>query len=379
MRLIFPSLFLWIYVCISFPRLLRAPWPVKALFRLAFLAAAMKYPLYEFLGASFFAPVLPRAALMLMEALYAALILLFFLLLIHDLASLFLALLRRFGLISRGLPFSGRARAAFLLMAALCLGGWSVRQSVTVPDVRTVEITLPRLPRELDGFTLVQLSDIHIRILLDREWLQAVVERVNALSPDLIVLTGDYVDGTVRQLGPSLTPLGELRARFGKYGVTGNHERYYGWKEWSDFLEGQGICMLNNECVRTGDKGLLAIMGVPDTAPGASVKKKERAARVFEGAEGAVRILLKHRPGGAWKNDVDLQLSGHTHGGSFFFLRPLLARFNGGFVGGLYAKGDKRLYVSPGTGIWGGFSCRLGVPSEITRILLRAPGMKDRR
>lgn len=375
MRLLFPSLFLWIYVSISFLRLLPASWPVKGLFCLAFLAAAMKYPLYEYLGGSFFAPVLPRGVLLVMEALYAALIILFFLLLLHDLASLLGALLRRFGLSFFRLPLPAGGRALALLLAALCLGGWSVRQSVVVPGVHTVEIALPCLPQELDGFSLVQLSDIHIRILLDRDWLQSVVERVNALSPDLIVLTGDYIDGTVQQLGPSLTPLHSLKARFGVYGVTGNHELYYGWKEWSRFLEEQGIRMLESEYVYVGGARSLALAGVPDLAFGRS-GKAEGLANLFEGAEESVRILLKHRPEGAWKNGADLQLSGHTHGGSFFFLKPLLAWFNDGFVSGLYAQGDKRLYVSPGTGIWGGFSCRLGAPSEITRILLRAPGVK---
>lgn len=372
MRLLLPSLFLWLYVSFSLLRLLPVSWFSRGLLSLGLLAAAMKYPLYEYLGGSFFAPVLPRTVLLVMEALYAALIILFFLLLCHDLLTLLCALVRRFCLPACRLPLTETSRAAVLLLAALVCGGWSVRQSVTVPDVRTVEITLPRLPRALDGFTIVQLSDIHIRILLNRDWLESVVERANELSPDLIALTGDYIDGSVRQLGHSLEPLRDLKARFGTWGVTGNHELYYGWQEWTEFLEKQGVRMLENEYAALKVNGeTLVLAGVPDLAFGRSGETWDAGA-AFRGAPDAVRILLCHRPAGAWGHGADLQLSGHTHGGSFFFLKPLLAYFNGGFVRGLYAKDGMRLYVSPGTGIWGGFSCRLGVPSEITRIVLRA-------
>ena len=377
MRLFLPSLIIWLYVSFSFLRLLPWSWPSKALVSLALLMASMKYLLYERLGGSFFAPVLPRTTLVIMEAAYTAVVILFVLLLLHDLFSLLCLLARRFGISSCRLPFSRGSRATFLLLAALLLGIWSTWESIKVPRVHTVEIDIPRLPKTLDGFTLVQLSDIHIRIMLGKDWLQSVVDRTNALSPDLIVLTGDYIDGSVRRLSPSMEPLGQLRARYGIYGVTGNHEFYYGWEAWTKFLEEHGVHMLDNShTVINAEGGSLVLAGVPDFMSERFGGTKANTAKAFKDSPDAVRILLQHRPQGAWKNGADLQLSGHTHGGALFFLKPLLAHFNEGFVCGLYRKDNMRLYVSPGTGIWSGFSCRLGVPSEITRIILRSPEQK---
>ena len=375
MRLFLPSLIIWLYASFSLFRLLPCSWPSKILVSLALLTASIKYLLYERLGGSFFAPVLPRTALIIMEAAYAAVIILCVLLLLHDLLSLLCLLVRRFSRSSCHLPLSKGSRAAFLLLAALILGIWSTWESIKVPRIHTVEIDIPRLPPALDGFTVVQLSDIHIRIMLGKDWLQSVVDRTNAVSPDLIVLTGDYIDGSVRKLGPAMEPLGKLKAHYGVYGVTGNHEFYYGWEAWTKFLEDHGVHMLENShaVIDTSD-GSLVIAGVPDFMSERFGGTKADTARAFKDSPDAVRILLQHRPQGAWKNGADLQLSGHTHGGALFFLKPLLAHFNEGFVCGLYRKDDMRLYVSPGTGIWSGFSCRLGVPSEITRIILRSSG-----
>lgn len=380
MRLLFPSLFLCVYVFAS----LVAPLPcrlwIKAAAGLFLLAVSMKYIVYEAAGGSFFAPSLPRFLQIGQEAMYGALVVLFVLLLLKDAVLLALWIARKLG-VMWSLPFSPANAGLALALVAFCVGIWGTWQSVRSPDAHTVEIPLANLPPELDGFSIVQLSDIHIGPLLKGDWLRSVVEKTNALSPDVVVLTGDFNDGQPEELAGDIAPLGDLQARYGVYGVTGNHEYYFGADKWVALLKGLRVDMLENEhrVLRVNGKELV-IVGLPDATarrydlPGPDLHKALAGAPETAAAP---RVLLAHQPREAGKHAdaVDLQLSGHTHGGLMFFMSRLLAAFNEGFVRGLYGVGDMKLYVSPGTGLWGGFSCRVGVPSEITRVVLRSgPG-----
>ena len=372
MRLFLPSLGLCLYVILS----LVLPLPCRPLGKVAaglvVLAACLKYQAYEVLGGSFFAPHLPRPLILTMEALYGAVIVLCFLLLLKDGLALLLWLGRLAGG-SWGLPFSPAARSAGLAALALLLGAWGTWQSVKVPDVRTVEIAVPGLPAQLDGFSLVQLSDIHIGPLLRGDWLRGVVEKTNALHPDVVALTGDMVDDLPAAIGRDMDPLGELRAAHGVFGVTGNHEYYFQWEQWRPVFARLGVDMLHNEHRVLSVRGSeLVIAGVPDIQESRFGGEGPDPRKALAGAPDAVRILLDHRPGGSVGGSLaHVQLSGHTHGGTMVFLRPLIASFNGGQTSGLYDENGLKLYVSPGTGIWDGFSCRVGVPAEITRIVLR--------
>lgn len=373
MRLALPSLIVCVYVVASLIMFVPSSLPVKIATGLAFLIICFKYPVYVKVGGSFIAPDLPRPLLFSMEYLYAAMVILFFLLVIKDGVELTLWLSRRLGS-SWHLPFTPAARSAGLVLLALVLGAYGTWQSLRVPDVRTVEITLSKLPRNLDGFTIVQLSDIHIGPFLKEKWLRGVVQKTNALSPDLVVLTGDMIDGSPDELKDDIAPLAELRARHGVYGVTGNHEYYFNAEQWIPVFEKLGVAMLHNEHRVLSVKGEdLVIAGLPDHAekhfggPGPDIRK------ALQGAPEAVRVLLAHQPNGVSGNaTADIQLSGHTHGGLLLPMKFLMAAFNGGYVEGLYDVKGLKLYVSPGTGLWSGFSCRVGVPSEITRIVLRA-------
>ena len=202
------------------------------------------------------------------------------------------------------------------------MGLFGTWQSMRVPHVRTVEIALSKLPALLDGFSIVQLSDLHIEMLLTRDWLQRVVEKTNALSPDIVALTGDMIDGFPEPLKCDMAPLGGLRARYGVYGVTGNHEYYFEAEKWLPVFESLGISMLHNEHKTLSVPGGadLVIAGIPDPTenrfggPGPNLQK------ALKGAPNAVRVLLAHRTGRISGNiPVDLQLSGHTHGGLLFF------------------------------------------------------------
>lgn len=375
MRLALPSLLILVYILVS----LVGPMPGRPATRIAtgilLLAISLKYLIYEQIGGSFIAPDLPGPLLLLMELMYAAMVILFFLLLLKDGLALLLWLSRCLGA-SWQFPFSSVVRSVGIVSASLLLAVFGIWQSVRVPNVRTVEISLPRIPAALDNFSIVQITDIHIGPFLKGDWLRRVVGKTNALHPDVVTLTGDLVDGDPDVLKDDIAPLGELRARYGVFGVTGNHEYYFRVNNWLPVFEQLGIRMLHNqhETLSIDGGANLVIAGIPDRTearfggPGPDVQN------TLEGAPDVFRVLLAHRPDDASGiHGADIQLSGHTHGGLLFFLKWLLASFNGGLVQGLYDVEGRKVYVSPGTGLWAGFSCRLGVPSEITRIVLRAP------
>lgn len=318
---------------------------------------------------------------------------------------------------------SGYGRPRILLHSAiaavaLVAGFGGTISQFSVPDVVEHEIAIKNLPEELEGFTIVQLTDLHLGPILKRDFLAGVVARTNELKPDLVVITGDLVDGSVSVLKDEFLPLNDLKASYGVLAVTGNHEYYSGVNSWLETWEAQGITFLDNQHVRLL-KVPLAIAGVPDPrmglspVSGADVNKALKTVRPYPFTEAAyrhwtdsvaavgaaagsaalnvssyvtdalsdvsandavVKILLAHEPTIMAQNpDVDLVLTGHTHGGTMFFLQPLIARFNLGYVSGLYQVNERtKLYVSNGTGIWSGFSCRVLVPAEITRFTLRA-------
>lgn len=379
MRLALPSLIMVLYVTIRL--IVPLPWrfSVRMLLAAAVLAAGAKFQWYEWLGGAFFAPALPRPALLVLEGLYAALVLLFLLTLLRDIALLAARAFRRPGPDGRR-AVSIPAQSAGLALLAVILAAVGVWQAVRVPTPRTVEVRLPHLPRALDGFSLAHVSDIHIGPVQKRDWLKAVVERVNALKPDAIALTGDFIDGLPGDLRDELTPLADLRAPRGVYGVTGNHEYYYDAPGWISVFEEMGVDMLENEhrVLSVGGEPLV-IAGVPDSSAIHFGMPGPDPAAAFAGAPDGARVLLSHQPRGAAAHarkasageGADLQLSGHTHGGLMLGLRALIAAFNDGFSGGLYDVEGMKLYVHPGTGLWSGFSCRVGVPSEITLLVLR--------
>ncbi len=378
MRLAIPSLVLFIYLVASLIAFVPCRPLVKTLVTIALFAVSLKYLIYERIGGSFIAPELPRLLLLAMEVLYSSAIILAFLLVVKDGLALLLWLSRWLGS-SWDLPFSPEIRSFCLVFAALVLGIYGTWQAIRVPDVRTVEITLPKFPVSLDGFSIVQLSDIHIGPFLKGAWLREVVARTNALSPDLVAVTGDMIDGSPDELKDDVAPLADLQARYGVYGITGNHEYYFRVERWLPVFAKLGITMLQNEhrilSVAGGDR--LVIAGVPDQAGLHYGGAGPDINTALIAAPDTVRILMAHRPNGivgiAGRSKADLQLSGHTHGGHLFFLKWLISTFNGGLVGGLYEVDGMKLYVSPGTGIWSGFSCRLGVSAEITHIILRSP------
>ena len=320
-------------------------------------------------------PEVPGQVLVVLGWAFASLILLALLLLIRDLLGIVVWALR--GRTGRVLLGGSRLGIALGLIST-GLSAVGVWQAIRVPDVKTMEIVLPRLPAELDGLRIVQLTDLHASRLLQAPWLQAVVNKTNALKPDLILITGDLVDGSPRARVDDVQPLKDLRARYGVFAIPGNHEYYVDYVHWLPAFEHLGLHMLLNEHVLITHNGRdLVLAGVTDKAAQPFKLPEPDIIKALKGAPaGDPVILLSHRPGGALVNagqGVDLQLSGHTHGGQILGPHLIAKWANEGFVSGLYAVAGMQLYVSNGTGLWNGFPVRLGRPSEITEIVLRAP------
>ena len=245
------------------------------------------------------------------------------------------------------------------------------------PPVVDVPIHLARLPRALDGFTIVQLTDIHVGATIDRDWVASLVSRSNALAPDLIALTGDLVDGSVAELRDDIAPLGALRARHGVYFVTGNHEYYAGADAWIAHLRELGIRVLRNERVAIArDGAAFDLAGIDDfsAAQHARGHGPDLAAALAGRDPARAVVLLAHQPRqvhDAAAHGVDLQLSGHTHGGQVWPWHYLASAQQGGLLAGRHRVASTELYISRGAGYWGP-PVRFAAPSELTRVILRA-------
>jgi predicted MPP superfamily phosphohydrolase len=272
-----------------------------------------------------------------------------------------------------------RLLAGAVSTAVLGLGGWSLREGLRSVAVQRVVVSLPKLPPALSGYTIVQLTDVHVGPTIGRAFVEEIVRKANAASPDLIVITGDLVDGSVAQLGALTEPLRGLRAPDGVFFVTGNHEYYSGADEWVAELERLGIRVLRNARVglRDADGGGLDLAGVDDwTAASILPHHGHDLPKALAGRDEArALVLLAHQPKSvveAAERGVDLVLSGHTHGGQLFPFNYLV-KLQQPFVAGLHRHEGTHIYVSRGTGYWGP-PMRLGAPAEITRIELESEG-----
>lgn len=243
-----------------------------------------------------------------------------------------------------------------------------------VARVVDVEVSLAGLPEALEGFTIAQISDLHVGPTIKRPFVERVVERVNRLEADLVAITGDLVDGTVRDLAHHTEPLARLESRHGTYVVTGNHEYYSGAHAWIRELRRLGACVLINEHVLLDHDGAtVAIAGVTDWSAHHfdPAHRSDPQAAAHGAPEHATKVLLAHQPRSARfavSAGYHLQLSGHTHGGQFWPWN-FFVRLQQPFTAGLKRVGEMWIYISRGTGYWGP-PMRFGIPSEITRIRL---------
>jgi uncharacterized protein len=270
------------------------------------------------------------------------------------------------------------ARLSASVVAALSggLGLFAFRAANGHIAVRRVDISLRRLPRAHDGLRLVQISDVHVGPTIGRSFVADVVRSINALAPDIVVITGDLVDGSVDELRDGVEPLADIRARYGVYFVTGNHEYYSGAEAWMAELPRLGVRVLRNERVTIGEGAdAFDLAGVDDhSAEGhGGLPSRDALQKALGGRDEARElVLLAHQPRqftDAAGMGVGLQLSGHTHGGQIWPF-GLLVWLSQPFVAGLHRRGDAQIYVSRGTGYWGP-PMRLGAPAEVTQLVLR--------
>lgn len=254
------------------------------------------------------------------------------------------------------------------------LGFLNARRTAAVVKV---EVPIKGLPPALQGFTVAQLSDIHVGPTIKRPYLRRIVDKVNALDADVVAITGDLVDGKVGELAAHVAPLADLKSRHGTFFVTGNHEYYSGAHAWVDELRRLGLTVLLNQHVvirRPGETSKpLVLAGVTDYSAGHfdPAHRSDPEAALQGAPLDAVRVLLAHQPrsaAAAAKAGFDLQLSGHTHGGQFYPWN-LFVRFQQPFTAGLHKLQNLWVYTSRGTGYWGPPK-RFGAPSEITFLKL---------
>jgi len=273
---------------------------------------------------------------------------------------------RRFLVHSTNLAIIGMA------VAASGYGFYEARRRATI---ERVDVPISRLPETFNGFRIVQFTDLHVGPTIKREFVEGIVEQVAALNADLIAFTGDLVDGSVAWLQDDVAPLQNLAAPHGKFFVTGNHDYYSGVEPWVKEAGRLGFdVLLNEHRVIQRDKGRIVLAGVTDYSGGDFFQshRSDPPAALRDSPDGLVRILLAHQPRSiihAVKAGVDLQISGHTHGGQFFPWNHL-ATLNQPYIKGLHRHESAWIYVNRGTGYWGP-PLRLGIPPEITVLTLR--------
>jgi predicted MPP superfamily phosphohydrolase len=261
--------------------------------------------------------------------------------------------------------FLARALAAGVGGVVAGLAAIGVRSALGSVQIKEMEIALRGLPRELAGFRLVQISDVHVGPLLRKDWVAHVVNQIRGLSPDLVAITGDLVDGSVHELREHVAPLSSLKPPHGVFFVTGNHEYYSGVEEWYAHLPTLGVRPLRNQRVEVAPG--LDLAGIEDPTGSPDLEA------ALEGRDPArALVLLAHQPRQfleAAKREVPLTLSGHTHGGQIWPFSWVVALVQP-YLAGLHRRGSSQLYVSRGTGFWGP-PMRVFAPAEITLIKLQ--------
>lgn len=355
---------LWRIIC---PLPLKWWW--KVLLCVPLGLGAFRYPLlYAVYGGHFFRPDCPMWVELVCSWLFISLIVLLGLLVAMEITLLPLRLLQR------RWPCFKKLRHTLLVLcapAALGTAAWGMYQAFALPEVQEVTIHLPQLKQPV---RLAMLTDLHADRFKQADFFREVVTRTNALQADLVVITGDFEDGHLYALAPALAPLRHLESRWGVYAVDGNHDYFSGHAAWQRYLGKIGIRFLNNENVSPGP-GYIVLAGVTDPAAVRDNCPPPDIAQALAGkpSDGTPIVLLAHQPRlakQAARHGVQLQLSGHTHGGQAPGFRQIVAAFNDGLVQGLNRRGKLQVYISNGTSLWSGFPFRLFTPAEITLIHL---------
>lgn len=264
--------------------------------------------------------------------------------------------------------FVARTVAIGAAGAAVAVVGNGAYGVLRGPSLKRVTVPLAKLPRRAHGYRIAVVSDIHLGPILGRAHTQRIVDTINSAQPDLIAIVGDLVDGSVAELGPAAVPLAGLRAKDGAYFVTGNHEYFSGAQPWVEFVRSLGVRPLENDRI---ELPWFDLAGVNDIAGVAEGQGPDFVRALGDRDRARTAVLLSHQPvtiHDAVRHGVDLQLSGHTHGGQLW-PGNYLAELANPTLAGLEQYGDTQLYVTRGAGAWGP-PVRVGAPSDITLLTL---------
>lgn len=271
-----------------------------------------------------------------------------------------------------GLTINSAAFVPIAAFAVTAIGMWNARRTAAVVQV---DVPIAGLPEALHGFTIAQITDIHVGPTIKGPYVDNIVDAVNRLNADMVAVTGDLVDGSVKELARHVAPLARLSSRHGTFFVTGNHEYYSGANAWIAELRRLGLnVLLNEHRVLQHDSAALVIAGVTDVTAhhfDPAHRSNPQGAIADAPAHARIRVLLAHQPRSAQdavSAGFHLQLSGHTHGGQFWPWN-FFVRFQQPFTAGLHRVQSLWIYVSRGTGYWGPPK-RFGAPSEITHLRL---------
>lgn len=366
-------------VIVGFILPLRLSWRSKAIMCVIALLAVSKSYIYHIVGGNTYDPEIPYNLSFVFDIARTTMLFLMLLVLVRFVLNCLYRIVKLSWSVSL-LPTFSLFHAQLMLLVSFACACYGTSCAYGMPEIKPYEFTIERLDPRLDGMRLVVMSDIHVSSPTDVNLIYKMVHKVNSLEPDLILLPGDLMDGSVEQRRPITNLLFELKAKYGTFISSGNHEYYSGYQEWRDYFEQGGFISLDNKVVELLDnqgKPLMNLGGITDP----------RAARFnlpMPDPQGVIKaldpqapsIILSHRPqyapDFAASKQVDLVVSGHTHGGLVVGLDRLVANANGGFVSGLYQLGDTKLVVCNGTMLWMGMPLRLGVPSQILQITLRS-------
>lgn len=362
-------LFFVLYVYVSLISKTHLHVVIKGLL-LVLIAIASQYPGF---CRSFFVGYddrVPHLGIILYSWLFSTQLLLIIFTLAKDVIAWLYRLLRK-----KTLPHP-TTTAVCLVSITMFLAAFGSYSALSQPPLYKLDVPVKNLPASLDGFTIVQLSDIHASPLLDKERLIRVVDQTNQLKPDLIVLTGDIVDGKTETRLQDVLPLKNLQAPYGVFAVEGNHEHYVDYDAWMQAYPTLNMTVLHNSHqILNVDGAPLAIVGITDPMAVRYHREEPDIEKAMKGIdEGVTCILLSHQVKFSRQYaeyPIALQLSGHTHGGQILGMHWLAQLINKGFVKDRYQIGDMLLYVNRGTGLWYGFPIRLGIPSEITLVTLK--------
>ena len=368
-----------VIVIVGFILPLRLSWRSKAIMCVIALLAVSKSYIYHIVGGNTYDPEIPYNLSFVFDIARTTMLFLMLLVLVRFVLNCLYRLVKLSWSVSL-LPTFSLFHAQLMLLVSFACACYGTSCAYGMPEIKPYEFTIERLDPRLDGMRIVVMSDIHVSAPTDVNLIYKMVHKVNSLEPDMILLPGDLMDGSVEQRRPITNLLFELKSKYGTFISSGNHEYYSGYQEWRDYFEKGGFISLDNKVVELLDnqgKPLMNLGGVTDP----------RAARFnlpMPDPQGVIKaldpqapsIILSHRPqyapDFAASKQVDLVVSGHTHGGLVVGLDRLVANANGGFVSGLYQLGDTKLVVGNGTMLWMGMPLRLGVPSQILLITLRS-------